>query len=141
MKYVLDSSVGIKCLLRENESDKAIRVRDDFIAGLHELLSPDVYPVEIAHSITRAERQLRITPTEGTSHFKPMLSIMPLLHAYLGLLPRAYEISSQSRQGVYDCLYVALAERERCELLTADQKLINNLQPTFPFITSLASLP
>jgi len=42
MKYVLDSSVGIKCLLRESESDKAIRVRDNFIAGLHELLSPDV---------------------------------------------------------------------------------------------------
>jgi predicted nucleic acid-binding protein len=141
MKYVLDSSVGIKCLLRESESDKAIRVRDDFIGGLHLLLSPDVYPVEVAQAITRAERQLRITPAEGTSHFKTMLSIMPILHTYLPLLPRAYEISSQTRQGVYDCRYVALAERENCELLTADQKLINDLQPLFPFITSLASLP
>jgi predicted nucleic acid-binding protein len=47
----------------------------------------------------------------------------------------------QARHGVYDCLYVALAEREACALLTADAKLFNNLQPTFPFITSLASLP
>ncbi len=37
--------------------------------------------------------------------------------------------------------WVALAEREGCELLTADLKLINNLQPTFSSITSLASLP
>jgi predicted nucleic acid-binding protein len=66
---------------------------------------------------------------------------MPILHTYLLLLPRAYEISSQTRQGVYDCLYVALAERERCELLTADQKLLNTLQPLFPFITSRASSP
>jgi predicted nucleic acid-binding protein len=50
-------------------------------------------------------------------------------------------VLAQTRQGVYDCLYVALAEREGCELLTADQKLLNNLQPLFPFITSLASLP
>jgi len=54
---------------------------------------------------------------------------------------RAYEISSQTRHGFYDCLYVALAEREGCELLTADQRLINNLGPVFPFIKSLASLP
>ena len=80
MRYVLDSSVGIKCLLREVDSDKAIRIRDDFIAGLTYLISPDVYPVEVAHSITRAERQLRITPSEGASHLKTMLATLPVLH-------------------------------------------------------------
>jgi predicted nucleic acid-binding protein len=39
------------------------------------------------------------------------------------------------------CLYVALAERERCELVTADDKLVRNLQPTFPFVRPLAALP
>jgi hypothetical protein len=34
-----------------------------------------------------------------------------------------------------------LVPEQDCELLTADDKLIKNLQPTFPFITSLASLP
>ncbi len=43
------------------------------------------------------------------------------------------QISSAARIGVYDCLYVALAEREKCELVTADDKLIKNLQPSFPF--------
>jgi predicted nucleic acid-binding protein len=38
-------------------------------------------------------------------------------------------------------LYVALAEREGCELLTADQRMVNNLQSSFPFIRLLASLP
>jgi predicted nucleic acid-binding protein len=37
--------------------------------------------------------------------------------------------------------YVTLAERELCKHLTADDRLIRALQPTFPFITSLASLP
>ena len=39
------------------------------------------------------------------------------------------------------CLYIALAEREHCELVTADDKLVRNLQPHFPFVVSLASLP
>jgi predicted nucleic acid-binding protein len=50
-------------------------------------------------------------------------------------------IASQMRVGVYDCLYVALAERENCEMVTADDKLIKNLQPSFPFIVALGSLP
>jgi predicted nucleic acid-binding protein len=65
----------------------------------------------------------------------------PILHSYLPLLPRAFAIASRFRVGAYDCLYVALAELEMCKHLTADDRLIRALQPTFPFITSLASLP
>ena len=57
------------------------------------------------------------------------------------LLDRAVQISYQTRSGLYDCLYVALAEREGCELVTDDQKLIANLKPHFPFIVPLASPP
>lgn len=56
------------------------------------------------------------------------------------LFPRALELSQLFRQSVYDCLYVALAEREGCELVTADDKLIKAVQPTLPFVVSLASL-
>jgi predicted nucleic acid-binding protein len=40
-----------------------------------------------------------------------------------------------------NCLYIALAEAESCELLTADDRLVRTLVTTFPFITSLASFP
>jgi predicted nucleic acid-binding protein len=81
----------------------------------------------VAHSLTRAERQGRITPAEGLAHFRDIIAALPMLHPYLPLLPRAYELSSQERIGVYDCLYVALAEREGCELLTADDRLKRSL--------------
>jgi predicted nucleic acid-binding protein len=66
---------------------------------------------------------------------------MPTLHASIDLLPRALEIAGQSRRSIYDSLYVALAEREQCELITADQRLFNALRGRFPFIVDLASLP
>jgi predicted nucleic acid-binding protein len=65
----------------------------------------------------------------------------PILIPHAPLIARAIDISSRTRSGNYDCLYVALAEREGCELVTADQKSINNLVPHFPFIVPLASLP
>jgi len=141
MKRVLDSSVGFKWVVPEVDTDKAVRLRDDYRKGLIELLAPDVFPVEIAHALTRAERQGRITPMNGALHLADVMSTLPQLFACLPLLPRAYAISSQMRIGVYDCLYVALAEREGCDLVTADDKLIKTLKPRFPFIVSLASLP
>ena len=69
-----------------------------------------------------------------------MLSTSPKLFSYLPLLRRAVEISSQLRVGVYDCLYVPLAEQEGAELLTADARLAS-LRTTFPFVTELSSLP
>jgi predicted nucleic acid-binding protein len=70
-----------------------------------------------------------------------VLATPPDLHTYLPLLPRAFAIASQFRVGVYDCLYVALAEREGCELVTADDRLVKTLQSHFPFVVGLAAVP
>lgn len=141
MRRVLDSSVGFKWVVAENDTDKALRLRDDFRNASLELLAPDVFPIEVSHGLTRAERQKRITPAEGATYLADLLRLLPQLYPSLTLLPRAYEISSQMRVGIYDCLYVALAEREQCELITADDKLVKNLQAQFPFIVLLSSLP
>jgi predicted nucleic acid-binding protein len=140
MKYVLDSSVAFKWVVVEALSDKAQLVRDDYRNKIHELLSPDVLPIEIAHALTRAERQGRITPPQSGILLADVLSTAPKLFSYLPLLRRAVEISSRLRVGVYDCLYVALAEQEGGELLTADARHAS-LQTTFPFIRELSSLP
>jgi predicted nucleic acid-binding protein len=141
MRYVLDSNVALKWVLPEADDDKAIRIRDEFGQGIHELLSPDVFPVEVAHALAKAERRGDIKQGEGAQKMADVFAYMPTLHLYLPLLPRAFTIASQARIGVYDCLYVALAEQEGCELLTADDRLVRVLRPTFPFITPLASLP
>jgi predicted nucleic acid-binding protein len=141
MRCVLDSNVGIKWLLQEDLSDKARVVRDEFLLGRHELLAPDIFMVEAAHAVTRAQRQGRVLPNEVKVFIDDLIATAPDFHPHAPLLSRAIEISVQARHNVYDCLYVALAEREGCELLTADQKMINNLQGAFPLIVALASLP
>ena len=55
------------------------------------------------------------------------------------LAPRAYEISSAARIGVYDCVYLALAERDVIDFITADDKLIKSMKSQFPCLVSLES--
>ena len=141
MKYVFDSSVAVKWVLAEVDSDKARRLRDEYRRTLHDLVSPDIFPVEVAHALTKAERQHRITVGESLTLWSDILATPPILIRHRPLLPRAIAIASSARVGVYDCLYVALAEREGCEFITADDRLVNNLQGRFPFIISLSSLP
>jgi predicted nucleic acid-binding protein len=140
MKYVVDSSVGFKWVLVENLSDKARRLRDSFTVGTDKLLAPDVFPIEIAHALTRAERQKRLTPPESGILFADLLKTLPIQSRSLPLIARAVEISSAMRVGVYDCLYVALAEKKKCRFITADDRLVKTLQNDFPFIISLDSI-
>jgi predicted nucleic acid-binding protein len=139
MKYVVDSSVAFKWVVPESDTPRAVQLRDEFRAGIHELIAPDVLPPELAHALTRAERQGRIN--DAVTRLIDVLATSPFLIPSLPLLLRATDISSLLRVGVYDCLYVALAEREACDLVTADTRLLANLRNTFPFIIHLAALP
>ena len=40
----------------------SVRLRNEFRRGVHELLAPDVFPVEVSHALTRAERRGVIQP-------------------------------------------------------------------------------
>jgi predicted nucleic acid-binding protein len=141
VKYVLDASVALKWVLTEPDSPKALSVRDDFRRHLHELLAPDILLVEVAHALTRAERKGIIKPPQAIRLLADLLSTPMPLHPYRSLLAKAMAISSHLRCGVYDCLYIALAEQESCQFITADDKLVKNLGAHFPFIVSLASMP
>lgn len=136
MRYVFDSCVGVKALLPEVDSDKAIALLDDFKNQIHELIAPDTFPVEVAHALTRAERKGIIQPPEAMKLLEQISNALPELHSSLPLLSRATEISSDMKHGVYDCLLIALGEREGCQVITADEKLAAK----FPNVVTLASL-
>ncbi len=137
MKSVLDICVGLKWVLAESDSDKAISLRTDVQRKVNELIAPDIFPVECAHALTKKERQKPVP--DARALWTDMMTDAPELFPTLPLMDRALTISTQCRHNVYDCLYIALAEREDCELITSDEKLIK-LQTTFPFIVSLSSL-
>ena len=127
MKYVLDASVAAKWFLPEADSRLALALRDDYQQQVHELIAPDVFPLEIAHALIRAERKGVVSHPDAVIKLVDVFTLSPILHPHLPLLPRALEIASSFRLAVSDCLYVALAEREKCQLVTADERMTKAL--------------
>src|SRR5262245_12015805 len=99
MTYDCDSSVAFKWVVTELDTPRAIRLRDDFRAGVHELIAPEVFPYELAHALTRAERQGRIPVADAAVRLIDVLTTCPILIPSLPLLPRATDISSRTRVG------------------------------------------
>jgi len=128
-------------VLRNPLQVKALKLRAEYQQNIHELIAPSHFSSEIASALTKAERQRLIPVGDARRLIADVLNAPPILYPLDPLFYRAVEISSQTRTGFYDCLYVALAEQENCELVTADDKLINALQGQFSFLRSLASLP
>ena len=112
MKYVLDSSVALKWVLPEADSGKAIRLRDEYKNAIHELIAPDIFTPEIANGLASAERQGRIKAGEAASLLLDIVRQTPVIHSSSQLLIRAIEVAVSTRQAVYDCIYLALAEAE-----------------------------
>jgi predicted nucleic acid-binding protein len=121
-------------------TSKALALRDDFCNHIHELVAPSTFGAEVASGLTKAERQKLIPVGDGVHLLADILRTSPLLHAYDPYLFRATEISSTVRSGLHDCLYIALAEREGCELVTVDDKLLKNVQKDFPFVIHLGTV-
>jgi predicted nucleic acid-binding protein len=112
MRRVIDCSSAFKWVVVEDDSDKAIRLRDDFRAGLAELLAPEIFPAEIASALLSAQRKGRISDFQP-----PLFDILAegvVLHATSLLLPDVGRIiasvTTGARVSLYDALYVALAE-------------------------------
>ncbi len=141
MKYVLDSSVALKWVLAEPDSARAIRLRDEYKNGIHALLAPDLFTPEIANALASAERQGRIKSGESAILLHDVIRAAPAIHPTPPLLLRAMALAIATRRAVYDCIYLALAEAEGCELVTADDQFARGLRATFPFIVSLVALP
>ena len=141
MKYVLDRSVALKWVLPEVNSHIALRLLDEYLQSVHELIAPDVFSPEVANGLASAERQGRIKAGEGAGLFLDILRTAPAILPSTPLLLRAMDLSISTRQAVYDCIYLALAEAEGCEMVSADDAFVSKLQGRFPFLIRLIDLP
>src|SRR4051794_14212449 len=123
MRYVLDASVALCWVMPRPLSPKALLLRDEYRQQIHQLIAPSIYPNEIANALTKSERQKLIPVGDARLLSRDVLSTAPILYGTGAIFSRAIDISSQTRAGFYDCLYIALAENEGIELVTADDKL------------------
>jgi predicted nucleic acid-binding protein len=117
MKYVLDCSVALKWALPEADSARAIRLRDEFAKGIHELIAPDIFTPEVANGLASAERQARIKSGESFIFLNDILRAAPILFPTPPLHVRAMSLAISTKRAVYDCIYLVWRRPKLATLL------------------------
>lgn len=131
---VVDASVSIKWVNpKESGADRAALMRDDYKVGKLHLIAPSFWEYEIASGVRRAVYRGDLLPDEGQAAIEELLGLGIELHP-IPNARTAYALSERYGRGLYDCFYLDLAEREGCELWTADRKLYHALKESLPWV-------
>ena len=120
MTLAVDASVAVKWVLDEEDSDRAVALRDlgeDFIA-------PCLVVAEIGNAVWKRASWNELSARDAVRALRAAIGVFTRLIATTELAARAVEIAIDLQHPIYDCFYLALAERERCPLITADIRLI-----------------
>jgi predicted nucleic acid-binding protein len=119
MTLVVDASVAAQWVLAEPGSTRALALRDE--GGL---IAPSLIAAEVGSALWKAVRR------DGVAKQDALDAIQAILLAFEALIPiedlrlRALELAIALDHSIYDCFYLALAERENAPLVSADKPLI-----------------
>jgi predicted nucleic acid-binding protein len=125
-RFIVDASVAIKWFAEEELRLQALALRDQD----HALLSVDYTLIEVASGLLRKARR---NTYPFPSFQEDIEALRESMDFFLGtdLLDEAAAIANRHRSSIYDSLYVALAVRQDCPLVTADERLLELLRPAY----------
>jgi len=123
VSWVIDASIAVKWVIPEVLSEQADRVRD----GQDDVLAPDLLLVEVANALWRKSTAREISAREADAAFDLVRRSGIDLRPTAPLLPRAMDVARRLGHPVYDCVYLALAQREHASFVTADHRLLRRL--------------
>jgi predicted nucleic acid-binding protein len=132
----IDASVAVKTIVEEEHSDRARAL----VAANDMILAPAHAYAEIAEIIYRKTNA-------GDVEEKQALWVLAELPKILTLVPLdtivadAFAIARSIRHSVYDCLYIAAAQRHGVKLVTADRRMLRKTHGTgyAPIVIDLES--
>lgn len=137
-EVVTDASVVIKWFSKEKDSELAIRIRDQHIAGRLVIVSPDLLIYEVSNA-------LRYNPSFSAEDIRgaveDILDLdLDLIAPNEEVLGKAVEHALKRDLTVYDACYIALAESMGLDLITGDEKLHRKAKG-LGFVKSLEGTP
>lgn len=133
--FVLDVSVAAKWVLPaadEHHRTEAFQLLEDYTANRVLFIVPDIFWPEFGNVLWKAVRQGRQSRQSAEVAIACMRERNFASVRSPELLPEALTIAVAFGRTVYDSLYLALANTLKCEVITADERLVNALAAHFP---------
>lgn len=136
---MIDASVAIKWVTPEPGAGDARSLRDAFAAGDLGLLAPDLYASEVTNVLWKKQHLLReLDATQAEEALALLWATLPDLVPTAPLMRQALSLATTYGHPVYDCVYVVLALREGCPLVTSDAALARQLGPSLGIVATVA---
>lgn len=120
MSLIVDASAAVKWFSQEAGSDNA----EALLAGDEELIAPELILAEIGNALWKKAAQQLLDRRQVVDAIKQAPAFFDRLMPLADLAPRALELAIELSHPVYDCFYLALAERERCAIVSSDARLL-----------------
>jgi predicted nucleic acid-binding protein len=141
---IVDASIAIKWTLNESDSSAALALLAHWNDEEIEVLAPALLAYEVTNALYRRVRKGEI-PFEDARRGLTEI-IFKVVEFDFPEDPdfniRAMELGQQcGLPAAYDSHYLALAEREGCELWTADLRMWNNVNGKLDWLRRLGDLP
>ena len=135
MKAVVDASAALKWQFEEEEaSGPASALLEDFVEGNIELITATLFSYEILSAINMAVTRKRISEAAGEKAITYFISLGIEEQPSYDLIGITFKIARKYNLSTYDCIYIALAEREGCDFYTGDKKLLHGTKTHLPWV-------
>jgi len=118
MTLVVDASVATLWVLEQDGTPRALAVRNE-----DSLIAPSLIAAEIGSALWKAVRRRHVKRADAATALDAALLAFEALIPLEELRARALELAMELEHPIYDCFYLALAERESAPLVTADAAL------------------
>lgn len=142
MIAVLDASVALKWQFEDEEATgAATALLEDFVEGKIELIAPTLFPYEILSAVNVAINRKRIGEAAGYRAINYIISLGIELRSFDDLIEPTFQMARHYRLSSYDCAYMALAEKEKCDLLTGDSRLFNAIMNQLAWVRWIGDYP
>ena len=92
---------------------------------------------EVSNVFCKRFRCGELSASEASVAFRLLKINSPLLIPDTEALDQAVRLAMASGQAVYDCVYLALALRRGCDMITADRKFHAAMAPAFSMVLHL----
>jgi len=134
---VVDATVAVKWVLPEPGHLAATCLLDDYQEGKLDLMAPYLLITETGNVLRKRVQRGDLTGVAARQCFQYLLLNSPILLDSPGVNVSALELSLAHGRSVYDCLYLAWAPEQRCDLVTADERFFGAMRPAFPCVRLL----
>jgi predicted nucleic acid-binding protein len=139
-RYVVDAAVVAKWAFPEGDSAAAAALLTARVRGQLELIAPDLLVAELAAICRRKARAGDVSLDRVGPIYALLLAALPDLVPTGDLGAYALELALRHDRPIAEALHLALALRESCCYVTADDRVLRILAPAFPCVRHLADV-